>query len=103
MADTNERAAGAQRKSGLSRRQFLAGIGGLGIGVVPDYVVHDDIARGDLLPALPQWRLSIFGRAMYMLYMPNRHHPRAISMMIEFIQQRAQAAHEGRPGLLGAA
>lgn len=78
-------------------------LAGLGIGVVPDYVVHDDVARGDLVAALPQWRLSIFGRAMYMLYMPNRHHPRAIAMMIEFIQQRAQAAHEGRPGLLGAA
>ena len=34
MADTNERAASAQGKSGLSRRQFLAGIGGLGVGVV---------------------------------------------------------------------
>ncbi|CAB5517482.1 HTH-type transcriptional regulator ArgP [Achromobacter anxifer] len=76
---------------------------GLGVGVVPDYVVHDDIARGDLLAALPQWRLSIFGRGMYMLYMPNRHHPRAISMIIEFILERAQAAHEGRPGLLEAA
>jgi hypothetical protein len=35
--------------------------------------------------------------------MPNRHHPRAISMIIEFILERAQAAHEGRPGLLEAA
>lgn len=76
---------------------------GLGIGVVPDYVVHDDVARGDLVVALPQWRLSIFGRAMYMLYMPNRHHPRAIALMIECIQQCVQAAHEGRPGLLSAA
>lgn len=80
-----------------------ATLAGLGVGVVPDYVVHDDIARGDLVAALPQWRLSIFGRGMYMLYMPNRHHPRAISMIIEFILERAQAAHEGKPGLLEAA
>jgi DNA-binding transcriptional LysR family regulator len=80
-----------------------ATLAGLGVGVVPDYVVHDDIARGELVAALPQWRLSIFGRGMYMLYMPNRHHPRAISMIIEFILERAQAAHEGRPGLLEAA
>lgn len=73
---------------------------GLGVGVVPDYVVHDDIARGELLPALPQWRLSIFGRGMYMLYMPNRHHPRAISMLIEFILERAQRSHDGQAGLL---
>lgn len=74
---------------------------GLGVGIVPDYVVHEDVARGDLVQALADWRLSIFGRAMYMLYMPNRHHPRAIAMMIEYILQRAQAAHEGQPGLLG--
>ncbi|MGE6919699.1 LysR family transcriptional regulator [Achromobacter kerstersii] len=76
---------------------------GLGVGVVPDYVVHDDIARGELLPMLSEWRLSIFGRGMYMLYMPNRHHPRAISMMIEFILERAQRGHEGQPGLLAVA
>ena len=40
-----------------------------GLGV-PDYVVHEDVARGEL-QALPDWRLSIFGRAMYMLYMPT--------------------------------
>ena len=73
------------------------------VGIVPDYVVHEDVARGELLQALPDWRLSIFGRAMYMLYMPNRHHPRAIAMMIEYILRRAQAAHEGQPGLLGVA
>lgn len=76
---------------------------GLGVGVVPDYVVHDDIGRGELLPMLSEWRLSIFGRGMYMLYMPNRHHPRAISMMIEFILERAQRGHEGRAGLLAVA
>jgi DNA-binding transcriptional LysR family regulator len=76
---------------------------GLGVGVVPDYVVHDDIARGELLPMLSEWRLSIFGRGMYMLYMPNRHHPRAISMMIEFILERAQRGHEGQAGLLALA
>jgi len=76
---------------------------GLGVGIVPDYVVHEDLARGELVAALTPWRLSIFGRAMYMLYMPNRHHPRAIAMIIEFILERAQARHEGRPGLMAAA
>ncbi|MGE8685596.1 MAG: LysR family transcriptional regulator [Achromobacter sp.] len=76
---------------------------GLGVGIVPDYVIHEDLARGELVAALTPWRLSIFGRAMYMLYMPNRHHPRAIAMIIEFILERAQARHEGRPGLMAAA
>ncbi|MDQ8035663.1 LysR family transcriptional regulator [Bordetella genomosp. 1] len=76
---------------------------GLGIGVLPDYVVHEDLARGELVQVLPQWRLSIFGRAMYMLYMPNRHPPRALAMMIEYILACAHAEHEGRPGLLAPA
>ncbi|WP_407851212.1 LysR family transcriptional regulator [Bordetella petrii] len=77
-----------------------AALAGLGIAVVPDYVVHEDIAQGRLLTALEQWRLSIFGRSMYLLYMPSRHHPRALAMLIEFILAKALAAHEGRPGLL---
>ncbi|KOF54176.1 LysR family transcriptional regulator [Achromobacter sp. DMS1] len=69
-----------------------AALAGLGVAILPDYVVHEDVAQGRLLEALGDWRLSIFGRAMYMLYMPNRHHPRAIAMMIEFILERAQGA-----------
>lgn len=77
-----------------------AALAGLGVAVVPDYVVYEDVAQGRLLTALEDWRLSIFGRSMYLLYMPSRHHPRALSMLIEFILDKAHAAHEGRPGLL---
>src|SRR5690606_42057697 len=55
------------------------------------YVVHEDIAQGRLLTALEQWRLSIFGRSMYLLYMPSRHHPRALAMLIEFILAKARS------------
>ncbi len=75
-------------------------LAGLGVGIVPDYVVHEDILAGRVVTALDEWRLSIFGRAMYMLYMPNRNHPRAIAMLIAFILAKAQMAHEGRPGLI---
>jgi len=78
------------------RESILAG---LGIGVVPDYVVHDDIVRGEVVTALDPWRLSIYGRNMYMLYMPNRNHPRATSTLIDYILARAQAPHPGAPGL----
>src|SRR5690606_28986951 len=77
-----------------------AALAGLGVAVVPDYVVYEDVAQGRMLTALDDWRLSIFGRSMYLLYMPSRHHPRAISMLIEFIVDKAHAAHEWRPGLL---
>jgi DNA-binding transcriptional LysR family regulator len=65
-------------------------LAGLGIGLVPDYVVHDDVQRGTVVTALDQWRLSIFGTHMYMLYMPNRHHTRAAATFIDFILRQAQ-------------
>jgi DNA-binding transcriptional LysR family regulator len=68
------------------RQAILAG---LGVGIVPDYVVHDDLQRGDVVTALDAWRLSIFGTQMFMLYMPNRHHTRAASTFIEFVLARA--------------
>lgn len=70
-----------------------ATLAGLGVGVLPDYMVRDDIAAGSLITALDAWRLSIYGLNMYMLYMPNRHHPRALSMLIDFIMEKARARH----------
>ena len=67
-------------------------LAGLGIGMVPDYVVQDDVDRGDVVTALDGWRLSIFGTRMVMLYMPNRHHTRAASIFIDFMLERARLA-----------
>jgi DNA-binding transcriptional LysR family regulator len=73
------------------RQAILAGVG---LGLVPDYVVKDDIESGTLITVLDDWRLSIFGTNMYMLYMPNRHRTRAMSTFTDFILERAAA--EGR-------
>jgi DNA-binding transcriptional LysR family regulator len=64
---------------------------GLGVGLVPDYVVKDEVARGIVVTALDEWRLSIFGSRMFMLYMPGRHLTRAIRTFIEFVAERARA------------
>lgn len=70
-------------------------LAGLGVGLVPDYVVHDEVAAGRVLTSLDDWKLSLFGTQMYMLYMPNRHHTRAASTFIEFMLERARAASTG--------
>jgi DNA-binding transcriptional LysR family regulator len=70
------------------RQAILAG---LGIGLVPDYVVQDDVRRGEVLTTLDDWRLSIFGTRMFMLYMPNRRHTRATQTFIDFILERVRA------------
>ncbi|SPB18910.1 LysR family transcriptional regulator [Caballeronia novacaledonica] len=71
-------------------------LAGLGVGIVPDYVVAEDMRRGEVVTALDEWRLSIFGTHMYMLYMPNRHHTRATLAFIEFMLDRARKAGRGR-------
>jgi len=63
---------------------------GLGVGLVPDYVVQDDIQRGEVVTALDKWKLSIFGTQMYMLYMANRHQTRAAATFIEFILEQVR-------------
>jgi DNA-binding transcriptional LysR family regulator len=75
------------------RQAILAG---LGIGLVPDYVVQEDVRKGDVVTTLDDWRLSIFGTQMFMLYMPNRQHTRAIRTFIDFILERVRVpGYEG--------
>lgn len=66
-------------------------LGGLGVGIVPDYVVADAIAAGSVVTALDTWQLSIFGTAMFMLYMPDRQQTLAMRTFIAFILGRAAA------------
>ncbi|MFM9922401.1 LysR family transcriptional regulator [Variovorax sp. H27-G14] len=73
------------------RQAILAG---LGIGLVPDYVVQEDVRRGDVVTTLDDWRLSIFGTQMFMLYMPNRQHTRAIRTFIDFVLERVKGEKE---------
>ena len=70
-------------------------LAGLGVGLVPDYVVQDAVASGEVLTALDEWRLSIFGTQMYMLYMPNRHQTRAVRTCIDFLLSRSPPAGAG--------
>jgi DNA-binding transcriptional LysR family regulator len=73
-------------------------LAGLGVGLVPDYVVEQDMARGAIVTALDAWRLSIFGTRMVMLYMPNRHHTRATSTFIDFVLEQARRDQLKRAG-----
>jgi DNA-binding transcriptional LysR family regulator len=79
----------------LTSENFLflreAILAGLGVGLVPDYVVHAGVTTGDMVTALDDWKLSIFGTQMYMLYMPNRLHTRAAFTFIEFMLRRTEA------------
>ena len=66
-------------------------LGGLGIGLMPDYMVADVIASGEVVTSLDDHRLSIFGTHMYLLYLPSRHRTRAIKTCIDFLVEKANA------------
>lgn len=70
------------------RKAILAG---LGVGIVPDYVVNDAIATGEVVTTLDDYRLSIFGTSMYLLYMPDRHQIRAVRTCIDFLLAQARS------------
>ena len=64
---------------------------GLGVGIVPDYVVQDAITSGEVLTTLDEYRLSIFGTHLYLLYLPNRHQTKAVRTCIDFLLDKARS------------
>lgn len=73
--------------------QFLheAILSDLGVGLVPDYLVADDIAAGRVVTALDDWRLSLFGSRLFLLRMPDRYLALATRTLIDFLLAKAQA------------
>jgi DNA-binding transcriptional LysR family regulator len=65
---------------------------GLGIGLLPDYVVNEELAQGRLRLLLDDWRLSIFGTHMYLLHMPDRYQTRAIRTLLEELRRLGRAS-----------
>lgn len=63
---------------------------GLGVGVVPDYMVQEPLLRGDLvrLPFEPG-SLDFLSTNKYLLYMPTRFQTKAISTLIDFLLGKA--------------
>lgn len=66
-------------------------LAGLGVGLVPDYVVARDVADGRVVTALDDWRLSIFGTRIFLLRMPGRYQTLATRTLIDFVVERARA------------
>lgn len=70
-------------------------LAGLGVGLVPDYVVQDKVASGEVVLTLQEYRLSIFGTHMYLLYLPDRHQTRAVRTCIDFLLAKAGPGGSG--------
>ncbi|MCT9812508.1 LysR family transcriptional regulator [Acidovorax sp. Be4] len=64
---------------------------GLGVGIVPDYMVREPLQRGELvrLPFEPG-SLDFLSTNKYLLYMPTRYQTKAIATLIDFLLGKAQ-------------
>lgn len=55
---------------------------GLGIALIPDVLVQQDLASGDLVQILPEWTTP--PRDIYLMYHDKTHHPAKLRAFIDF-------------------
>lgn len=91
----------AVRVSGLPRSNSSmilrqATLQGLGIAVLRQYLVIDDLRRGALVQLLPAWQID--ERKLYFIYQKDRHQPISVKTFIDYTIERVKdITAAGRP------
>lgn len=76
---------------------LAAGLAGMGILWLPDYMALEHSARGELVPVFEDWRLDPM--PLYIAYPPNRHVSAKLRVFIEWVAElMAEHAPLMRPG-----
>ena len=60
---------------------------GLGIGLLPDFIIADDLASGALIPLLPGWSVTP-PVALHLLTPPAKLRPARVELLIAFLAER---------------
>ena len=64
---------------------LAAGVAGLGVLWLPDYMAKAPLARGELVPLFQGWRLDAM--PMYIAYPPNRHISLKLRVFIDWVAE----------------
>lgn len=64
---------------------LAAGVAGMGVLWLPDYMAKAPLARGQLVPLFQDWRLDAM--PMYIAYPPNRHISVKLRVFIDWVAQ----------------
>lgn len=72
-----------QSNTGIALRS--AALAGVGIATTASFIVHDDLARGDLVPVLPTYRMR--PRDVYAVYPHNRHLSPKVRAFVDFASE----------------
>ena len=63
-------------------------LSGIGVGLVPDYVIRPRLQTGEVVQVLAKYQFSIDRNHIYMMYMPNRYQSRATITFIDFLTDK---------------
>ena len=72
---------------------LAAGVAGLGVLWLPDYMARAHVARGELLPLFPAW--TVDPMPLYLAYPPNRHVSKKLRVFIDWVAE-LMARHAAR-------
>jgi DNA-binding transcriptional LysR family regulator len=66
-----------------------AALGGLGIALLPQWLVGSDVRSGRLLRLLEGWDVNPQAETVcvYAAYLPNRRHSRKVQSLLDFLQR----------------
>ena len=64
---------------------LAAGLAGLGVLWLPDYMARDHLQRGELVPLFESWQLD--SMPMYIAFPPNRHVSAKLRVFIDWIAE----------------
>jgi DNA-binding transcriptional LysR family regulator len=62
---------------------LAAGVAGLGVLWLPDYMARQHVARGELLPLFEQW--TVDAMPLFLAYPPNRHVSKKLRVFIDWV------------------
>ncbi|MEF2265157.1 LysR family transcriptional regulator [Janthinobacterium sp. LS2A] len=79
---------------------LAAGVAGLGVLWLPDYMARPHVARGELLPLFEAW--TVDPMPLYLAYPPNRHVSKKLRVFIDWVAE-LMALHSARPVAITAA
>lgn len=82
--------AGAQSQSGFARCRLL----GVGIVLLPDFIVGEDIRQGRLVRLLPDWDISTI--QLQVVYPGNRHIAVKVRRFVSFLAGKLRPWKHGK-------
>ena len=65
----------------------MAVIAGMGIGILPAYMVSDALRQGQLVPLLRKYQV-VPESVIYLVYLPNRTMSSRLRALIDFLVER---------------